>query len=336
MSSIYRNQQIETQYTLVSEDAKQRNLFFKKNVPVERNLGGEAVTTYETVVCAEPSPDFASVLATAIAGNLSTPEDIAVALSRSTNETGANIGLRSQSIQLLRDAAYRVCEAYAAGALDSVDYATLLRRNQVFTTAVLAVEQLTGSSQATPVVIGGTANVLAGEALVQAQTLVDQQRAKVQQAAATVAADEQNLAKLKLDPAKSSEAQAAEKKLAESKIAKAEADNNLKSLEQTRDAARQPSLQLGSVALGASKVAGAAQSANARVAEAVQEIVNSAFTANFMVDVCQMFWTGKTIRIYGTKREEALGTVCGIILDDIIRRNRMLLSMPAPLVGPGQ
>ena len=50
------------------------------------------------------------------------------AASASLNEAVAATGLRTQTIQLLRDGLYRACEAYLNGAIDEFGHALLLNK----------------------------------------------------------------------------------------------------------------------------------------------------------------------------------------------------------------
>jgi hypothetical protein len=86
----------------------------------------EEVTT-KVRVCAEPSPDALSVYAAEASATAGKAE-----LGFASQEGGAFVGLRTQSIQLLRDAAYRLCEAYLSGAIGSAEYIEFARRQQKY------------------------------------------------------------------------------------------------------------------------------------------------------------------------------------------------------------
>lgn len=100
-------------------------------------------------VCAEPSPDALSAYAAELSAQASEPDKITAALGVSTKEAASFVGLRTQSIQLLRDGFYRGCEAFLNEALRPEEYAFLTRRYQKYMVALLAIEQLTGAVQAT-------------------------------------------------------------------------------------------------------------------------------------------------------------------------------------------
>ncbi len=121
----------------------------------ENWLGVERIVTTPRV-CAEPSPDALQATAAALAGSGSASRDdiqAALQLSGSTAESAASFGLRTQSIQLLRDSYYRLCEAFLSDGIDSIAFDVMQRRFQNHIIAILAVEQLTG------VVRGGQARV---------------------------------------------------------------------------------------------------------------------------------------------------------------------------------
>src|SRR5690242_636549 len=96
----------------LSIDARQR-LAFVGDYKDEKLITRRAV-------CVEPSPDAAVARAAALAAGGSSPVASAkgdasigaidAALSGSSSEAVASLGLRTQTIQLLRDGYYRACE----------------------------------------------------------------------------------------------------------------------------------------------------------------------------------------------------------------------------------
>ncbi len=96
-----------------------------------------------TAFCAEPSPDALVAYATSV-GVSAEVAGKALNLAASQSQAAASIGLRTQTIQLLRDGMYRLCEAYASGAIDDDDMAMLQRRYQNMMLGLLAIEQITG------------------------------------------------------------------------------------------------------------------------------------------------------------------------------------------------
>ncbi|MFN3214331.1 MAG: hypothetical protein ACE37M_14600 [Henriciella sp.] len=107
------------------------------------------------VVCAEPAPDALSAIA-AQAGVSVSDISNAVSAEGGVSEAAANIGLRTQTIQTLRDGFYRVCEAYMNG-LSQEQYSIMLRRFQTNMIALLAIEQLTGSVKGGDAIVSASA-----------------------------------------------------------------------------------------------------------------------------------------------------------------------------------
>src|SRR5688572_7845325 len=123
-------------------DAKQRALFQRQGV-----------------VCAEPSPDALSALAASQGLTVATPDGTSVGQSLSIAEAAGAIGLRTQSIQLMRDHMYRVCEGYLSGAVSGITFQLMHRRFQTTVVGILAIEQLTGAMRAPAIVLGGSSQV---------------------------------------------------------------------------------------------------------------------------------------------------------------------------------
>jgi hypothetical protein len=126
--------------------------------------------------CAEPSPDALAAYASALSLGVSVPTQGAGSLAQALQSSAGSIGLRTQSITLMRDALYRMCEAYSNGALGPIQVATLLGRSQDLTAVILAVEQLTGAVAANQVILTGTAGAGASASLLSNQQLLDAAR----------------------------------------------------------------------------------------------------------------------------------------------------------------
>lgn len=179
-------------------DVKQRVVFSQTRDAVN---AADGKSIKKRVICAEPSPDALTVIS-ASAG-VSAANAISAGASRSTGrgeesanseagqnvnvsaalaEQGAFVGLRTQSIQLLRDTMYRLCEGYAAGAISDDEFTAMQRRYQSTMMGLLAIEQLTRPVVAAQVVLASTANAQAGAsagdaAVDKAQTRVDEKTA---------------------------------------------------------------------------------------------------------------------------------------------------------------
>lgn len=130
-------------------DAKQRTVLVSQS-------GDQAI------VCAEPSPDALQAIAASLGGSVSVPESVSGSFAGSISGNAASIGLRTQSIQLLRDGFYRLCESYLSGAIDAEEYDILQRRYQANMIALLAIEQLTGVVRPPAVALTSTAAAEAG------------------------------------------------------------------------------------------------------------------------------------------------------------------------------
>lgn len=105
------------------------------------------------VICAEPSPDAMAAYALELAATAKTPQQLSGQAAASSQEGASYVGLRTQSIQLLRDSLYRLCEGYMNGAITQERFDLLARRYQKNMVALLAIEQLTGTVKAPPVTI---------------------------------------------------------------------------------------------------------------------------------------------------------------------------------------
>jgi hypothetical protein len=160
--------------------------------------------------CAEPSPDAMAAYAASLGLGLSIPGQGAGSLSQAQQSAVASIGLRTQSITLMRDALYRMCEAYHNGQLGDTHVVTLLARSQDLTAVILAVEQLTGAVAANQVALTGTAGSSASASLVSNQQLLDAARKNEQAKTEALEASkkEQTAAKAAADKAVADEAAA--------------------------------------------------------------------------------------------------------------------------------
>lgn len=157
-------------------DAKQRAIISVRRP--EFDSSGKLQVGTSLAVCAEPSPDVIQATAASLAGSASSEQLQGLfRLALSSSDGAASFGLRTQSIQLLRDAYYRLCEAYLSDGIDSIAYDVLQRRYQNQITALLAIEQLTGPVVGSQAAIGtGTAADAGGEAALLQQQLEKAQR----------------------------------------------------------------------------------------------------------------------------------------------------------------
>ncbi|MBB3120653.1 hypothetical protein [Pseudoduganella violacea] len=155
-------------------DAKQRAVvtniaYDKDNKPLRR-------------YCAEPSPDALSAFAAKAGLDVSVPTKGDIGYSQAFSEGAASIGLRTQSIQLLRDIMFTNCEAFINAGVTEFGLETLQRRFQSTMVAVLAIEQLTGAVKAPAVTISGQAGGTNADVLGDAIKLVEVASASLQAA----------------------------------------------------------------------------------------------------------------------------------------------------------
>lgn len=197
-------------------DAKQRAIVTlngeeKTSVVTSPAVGSglKTVTTRSTPVlkvCAEPSPDALSAISANQGINLTREGKADLGIAFGLAEGAGSIGLRTQSIQLLRDALYRLCEAYVSGAISERAYETMSRRFQSSMVSIVAIEQLTGAVQAPAVVLTGKSESTVADKLAdlteksikaradasKAKKLADEAKAAKDKAAADLAAAEKD------------------------------------------------------------------------------------------------------------------------------------------------
>lgn len=143
--------------TVVSVDAKQRAILYS---------GGR--------FCSEPSPDVFAVLAQAFSGGAefsksADPKAIEAAITAafSSSEQGSTIS-RSQTVNVLRDKMFRLCERYLNNQITGSELAIQAARDQRDMISIFAIEQLTTMATPKPVVIGASASTSSnGEAAVR-------------------------------------------------------------------------------------------------------------------------------------------------------------------------
>lgn len=143
-------------------DASQRAIFSVNKTFMKDGK----LTKSWTAFCAEPSPDTLVAYATSF-GLSATVAGKALDVAASQAQAAASIGLRTQTIQLLRDGMYRLCESYASGAIDDDDMAMLQRRYQNMMIGLLAIEQITGPVIARQVSLGTSSAAAIGKSIAE-------------------------------------------------------------------------------------------------------------------------------------------------------------------------
>lgn len=112
----------------------------------------------QTVYCAEPSPDAIVARASyaAVQGNATSATGGSAGGQGAfgNSESVGSLALRTQTIQLLRDGYYRICEAYLNGAIDPKQYRDVLYVIDLFMIALVAMEGVGGVVAAPAIAIG--------------------------------------------------------------------------------------------------------------------------------------------------------------------------------------
>ena len=137
-------------------EGKSLSLDAKQRIVVSTGKGDTNNPT-RNIVCAEPSPDALVAIAQAAGAQANVIGQGSGSITFSLSESAASIGIRTATIQLLRDALYRACEAYLNGAINEFGYGLILNSIDDVMITLLAIEGLTKIPPAAQVAIGGTA-----------------------------------------------------------------------------------------------------------------------------------------------------------------------------------
>jgi len=150
-------------YDVLSIDAKQRLV-----------IAGTRPGTEQRIICTEPSPDAivaaASYAAARAQRNVSNTGSDGSVSSNNTNgaagfgrsESVGSIGLRTPTIQLLRDGYFRVCEAYLNGAIGKSHYDGVVRNIDSFMITLVAIEAIGGVVTAPAITIASGGSLTLG------------------------------------------------------------------------------------------------------------------------------------------------------------------------------
>lgn len=155
----------------------------------QRDSNGDPIirrSSSRHVICAQPAPDALSAASgsSSILGEVFGQGNASAAASAA--ESVANITTRTQSIQLLRDAFFRLCEGFGNEGIDGYEYGLLTRRFQSNMMAILAIEQLTGAVTGPSVVLNAGSNASMGDAISNLVERRIQMREDLQQAEARI------------------------------------------------------------------------------------------------------------------------------------------------------
>ncbi len=174
----YHNEDKNSSTGNTAVDAKQRFLIYGSapdSTVTKRFEDGQLieVTGERLIYCAEPSPDAFSAFTASFDLSAVKPEVAEAALRGVFGESTATIGIRTQSIQLLRDAMYRSCEGYLAGGIDKSDFTALQKSYQKSMVTLVAIEQLARAVAPGQVMINTTANRTASQNIVDLKKMLD-------------------------------------------------------------------------------------------------------------------------------------------------------------------
>lgn len=293
--------------SIITTDAQQRLIAVRRSKPIQvTDSAGNPITSEPWQLCAEPSPDTMTSLSASTAAAVKN-DHVAAQLASAVATQAAMIGLRTQSITLMRDEAYRLCEAYMNGAIDRTYFDTLHRRFQNLMVANLAIEQLTGYARPPVIVIGGSAGADASNQLLEAQAALDKGNLDLKQkttdrkkAESELQATTNDIKALDADgdgqaddKSKADQLAADKKKLpdltaavASAKKDEDDATTNVASLQATRDAARSPNATASSLPTKIEISSSGGPAISSTVAFAVDDIVTSAIDHDYSSDFC--------------------------------------------------
>jgi len=169
INSIYRSPTLKYGSSHIV-DAKQRFVLTYPGLLEYNNMG--EVVPRQTVSCAEPSPDVFSVYAASGEAAVNLPNGAAGSGSFSSTETGASLLDRTTSLQALRDNYFRLCEGYANGAIDEIDFMIGQRHNQTALIGLIAIEEMKMAARAPAVVIGGSASATSASGIRETSEII--------------------------------------------------------------------------------------------------------------------------------------------------------------------
>jgi len=108
------------------------------------------------VTCAEPSPDAISALAESLSASASIPiqdKTVQASFAQAAGTSMGYVGMRTATIQAIRDLGFRACEAYMNGALDHDDYQSVLHGAAPIILGMEAIDALAGPPPVPPLIL---------------------------------------------------------------------------------------------------------------------------------------------------------------------------------------
>ena len=306
--------------------------------------------------CAEPTPDALQAYISSAGAGVNSGQN-AASISTALSANAASIGLHSQSITLMREHLFRICEYAQNKSINPADTMLLMERSQDLTMGVLAIEQLTGAVVARQAALtgqgqsAGSSGVLATQAQLdraeerlagREAELDDVRDARVIQASASEQAQQELQAAGKAEPQKTAaeiktleEAASSARltlaqldaRLAAAQLAVDKAEKERDALEKKLDAALADS---NASATGTAQFSGGRGRSNVSpataryVAKASVEIVKAVLEKGHMTDNCINFMSA--IRDQQPARNDVpfqdMTTLCKEVFQAAIEANR--------------
>jgi hypothetical protein len=248
-------------------------------------LVSPATPTRGVAVCAEPSPDAMAALAYELAAKANVADKGSIDIGMGMHDSAAFTGLRTQSIQLLRDFGYRLCESYLSGAISEPQYDLLMRRFQKNTVALLAIEQLTGTIKVAPVAITSSGSASTGKALAEQRL----EREKIDDQLSALAAQKTTL-NTELTEAKKTagkDTSEIDKKIAALQAKEGRLQADLKAMDNAIANARDVLVSgQTNIVVQSNEVSSRSDTQLAAVAAVVQDIVNNIVLSDDKAQIC--------------------------------------------------
>lgn len=145
--SIYRRDDIpENESYMLAIDAKQRIIYKMKARGIESTGSFVTYKGDKGIICSEPLPDALSAFSQSTDFSGKAAEYGELAFKNKLAESAAKIGIRTAAIQVLRDSAYRECEALASGVMNTDEYKASMANYKLNLIALFAIENLAGSA----------------------------------------------------------------------------------------------------------------------------------------------------------------------------------------------
>jgi len=313
--------------------------------------------------CAEPTPDALQAYISAAGAGVNSGQN-AASISTALSANAASVGLHSQSITLMREHLFRICEYAQNKSINPADTMLLMERSQDLTMGVLAIEQLTGAVVARQAALTGqgesaaSAGVLATQAqldkaeerLAEREGDLDDVRdARISQASASEQAQQALRDAAKADPKKTAaESKTLQDAASSAQLKLAQLDARLAAAQQAVDKAESERDALekkvdAAVADSSASAAGTAQFSGGRghsnvspatarhLARASVEIVKAVLEKGHMTDNCINFMS--SIREQPAARTDApfqtMTALCEKVFQAAIEANRTGKSQPS-------